>query len=56
MHGMARIYLQTGKRISETLLYKGTNTIDVSSLPAGMYIVCITMDGGARFNQKFIKQ
>ena len=56
MHGMVRIYSLTGKRISQTLLYAGINSVDVSNLPHDEYIACVTMDGGARFNQKFIKE
>ncbi len=56
MHGMVRIYSTSGKRLSQTLLYAGINKIDVSNLAHDEYIACVTMDGGARFNQKFIKE
>jgi len=56
MHGMVRIYSTSGKRLSQTLLYAGINKIDVSNLAHDEYIACVTMDGGATFNQKFIKE
>ncbi len=56
MHGIVRMYLESGKRMAETILYAGTNDIDITSLPNGSYFICLTMDGGATYSQKFTKQ
>ncbi|HLK27954.1 MAG TPA: T9SS type A sorting domain-containing protein [Puia sp.] len=55
-HGIVRIYGTTGKKISETILMPGMNRIDVSKLEQDTYFLCITMDGGSTYRQKFIKE
>jgi hypothetical protein len=55
-YGIAKMYSALGKKQSETILHTGTNAIDVSLLPSGEYIICVTMDGGATYNEKFIKE
>ncbi|HLK27676.1 MAG TPA: T9SS type A sorting domain-containing protein [Puia sp.] len=53
---VARIYNQSGSLISEARLKSGTNTINVSSLSFGAYIVNVKDANGKSYNQKFIKQ
>ena len=55
-YGIVKVYSQSGKKISESILQSGINKIDASLLPNGTYIICVTMDGGATYNQKFIKE
>jgi len=54
-YGIAKLYLPSGKKCSETVLQSGNNAIDISMLPHGEYIISITLDGGETFNQKFTK-
>jgi hypothetical protein len=54
-YGIAKLYLPSGKKCSETVLRRGNNAIDISLLPQGEYIISITLDGGETFNQKFTK-
>ncbi len=53
---IARIYSQSGSLVNETRLQAGTNTINVSSLTFGAYIVNVKDANGANYNQKFIKE
>jgi len=46
------IYSKSGRHLQT---FKGSNTVDVSSLPTGMYIVHIHMDNGTRGIKKLIK-
>jgi hypothetical protein len=55
-YGIARVYSSSGKKQSEAILKAGINGIDISMLAPGEYIICITMDGGKTFNQKFSKE
>jgi len=55
-YGIAKLYLPTGKKCSETVLRRGNNAIDISLLPHGEYIISITLDGGETFSQKFIRK
>ena len=54
-YAIAKLYLPSGKKCSETVLQSGNNAIDISMLPHGEYIISITLDGGETFNQKFTK-
>ena len=55
-NSIARIYNQSGSIVSETRLKPGTNTINVSSLSFGAYIVNIKETNGHSYNHKFIKE
>jgi hypothetical protein len=55
-HGITRVYCQSGKKMSESILFAGVNALDIRSLVRGQYIICITLDGGRTFNQKFNKE
>ena len=51
----AEIFNQSGQKVSSSLLKSGINTVDISSLPAGYYIVHIDLANGEKFNQKLVK-
>jgi hypothetical protein len=53
---IARIYSQSGSVVSEVRLQSGTNTINISNLSFGAYIVNIKDANGKSYNQKFIKE
>jgi hypothetical protein len=55
-YSIAKIYNQSGSLISENKLHTGVNTISISSLPFGAYIVNVKLANGQSFNQKFIKE
>jgi len=50
------IYDQAGRAISQSIIKTGVNTIQVYSLPAGIYIVHVERPNGEIVNQKFVKQ
>jgi hypothetical protein len=52
---IACVYNQSGALMSEHVLQSGTNTINVSNLIFGAYIVNIKSADGSSYNQKFIK-
>lgn len=52
----AVIYDHTGKVIIEHCLVPGMNTVDVKFLPAGLYVVSITLTSGETHHQKLIKE
>lgn len=52
----ARIYSQSGSLTSEITLKQGTNTMNVSALPFGAYIVNVRDVSGHSYNMKFIKE
>ena len=52
----ARIFDQLGKEVKEFSLQPGTNTVNVSSLKQGIYIVQVQFPNGQNSNQKLIKQ
>jgi len=52
----ARIYSQSGALVAGTTLKSGANTINVSSLPFGAYIVNVKDANGLSYNMKFIKE
>ncbi len=55
-NSIARIYSQSGSLVSEIRLKSGTNSISVSSLAFGAYIVNVREANGQTYNQKFIKE
>jgi hypothetical protein len=55
-NSIAKIYTQSGSLVKETKLQAGINSISVSSLPFGAYIISIKKDNGENYNQKFIKE
>ncbi len=52
----AQLYNLSGKLSMEKVLQQGVNSIDISSLPAGAYIVKANTNTGDMFIQKIIKQ
>ena len=52
----ARIFDQSGKEVKQFNLQPGTNTVNVSSLKQGIYIVQMQFPNGQNRNQKLIKQ
>jgi hypothetical protein len=55
-YSIARIYNQSGALIGETKIQAGVNTINVSNLSFGVYIINIKAADGQSYNKKFIKQ
>ena len=55
-NSIARVYSQSGSLVSEIRLKSGTNSINVSALAFGAYIVNVREANGQTFNQKFIKE
>jgi hypothetical protein len=53
---VARIYNQSGAMVSENKLIAGINTLNVSSLSFGAYIISVKSANGESFIQKFIKE
>jgi len=53
---VARIYSQSGAVMSEIRLQAGVNSINISNLSFGAYIVNVKGPGGKSNNQKFIKE
>jgi hypothetical protein len=53
---IARIYSQSGSMVNESVLKSGTNSMNVSMLPFGAYIVNIKDANGQNYNMKFIKE
>lgn len=54
-NGNAKIFNTSGQRVAACIIHGGTNTIDISSLPAGTYIVHIRLSNGKVTNQKLVK-
>jgi hypothetical protein len=52
----AQVYNLSGKLTLQKQLQQGINTIDISALPAGAYIVKADLNAGNTFVQKIIKQ
>jgi len=52
----AFIYDQAGRTISQSIIKTGVNSIQVQSLPPGIYIVHVKHSNGEIMNQKFVKQ
>ncbi len=52
----ARIYGQSGTLLSQRKLQSGINTINVSSLPFGVYVMILTDANGLHYNLKFMKE
>jgi len=55
-YSIARIYNLSGALIGESKMQAGINTINVSNLSFGIYIVNIKTADGQSYNKKFIKQ
>lgn len=55
-YAVARVCNQSGSEISEHRLYPGLNSIDISSLSFGVYIVNVKFANGETYNQKIIKK
>jgi len=55
-YAKAQIYNLAGNLSLEKKLNDGINTIDISSLPAGAYIVKANTNAGSSFTQKIIIQ
>lgn len=55
-YSIARIYNQSGALIGESKMQAGINTINVSNLSFGVYIINIKAADGQSYNKKFIKQ
>jgi hypothetical protein len=53
---LARIYSLSGALISEHRLQSGINTINVSAMSTGVYVISVQSAGGQSYNKKFIKQ
>jgi hypothetical protein len=52
----AEIMNTSGKILKITRLIAGTNTIQISNLPSGLYLIRITSTKGCQYMQRFIKQ
>lgn len=55
-YAIARVYNQSGSEIGEHRLNSGLNSIDISSLSFGVYIVNVKFENGETYNQKIIKE
>jgi hypothetical protein len=55
-YSVARIYSQSGSLVGESTLKSGTNTLKVSALPFGAYIVNVKDANGHNYNMKLIKE
>ncbi len=55
-YSTAQIYNLSGNLSLEKKLTEGLNTIDISNLPAGAYIVKAFNNAGNFYTQKIIKQ
>ena len=51
----AEIFNQSGQKVAVSVLKNGINTVNISALPAGYYIVHIDLSDGEKFNQKLVK-
>ncbi|MBC7947749.1 MAG: T9SS type A sorting domain-containing protein [Chitinophagaceae bacterium] len=56
LYTTARIYDLMGKQVTERTLRSQTNTISISDLPSGIYIVTASGANGISHTQKIVKQ
>ena len=55
-YGIAKLYLPTGKKCSETVLRRGNNAINIDLLPHGEYIISIRSMGAKHSARNFIRK
>jgi hypothetical protein len=51
----ASLFDLSGRKVNETLLHGSLNTVNISSLPLGTYVVKIQLANGEIYNQKLVK-